>query len=66
MSRGHRQTELHERRVRASKLALLRKRYATATSQTDREAVFEKVRLIAPWLSLDEFLLKKKRETKTP
>ncbi|GIW48106.1 MAG: hypothetical protein KatS3mg078_1983 [Deltaproteobacteria bacterium] len=59
MGKPSRYKEIHRRRVRREKLRLLRKRYLNATSDEERQRIFEKVKRVSPGLSLEEFLLQK-------
>ncbi|MFN7088671.1 MAG: DUF6800 family protein [Candidatus Paceibacteria bacterium] len=53
-----RMQELRRRRKRKEKLRKLRKKYLEAKTQAEKNLIWEKVGRIAPWLSIDEFLLK--------
>lgn len=56
MTTPSRKSEINRRRARKQKIALLRKRYAGATSEGDRNRVLEKLRRISPTFAMDEFL----------
>lgn len=56
MSTPSRNSEIRRRRARKAKIALLRKRYAAATSEGDRARVVEKLRRLSPTFSMEEFL----------
>jgi hypothetical protein len=56
MTTPSRTSEIRRRRARKEKIALLRKRYAAATSEGDRNRIVEKLRRLSPTFSLDEFL----------
>ena len=49
-------TEMKRRSHRRAKLALLRKRFAAASSDDEKSAVLAKVGKVAPWLSQEDFL----------
>ncbi|MDR5693808.1 MAG: hypothetical protein QN198_00130 [Armatimonadota bacterium] len=51
-----RDRELRRRRHRKEKLRKLRKKYTSAQSEAERQAIWAKVQKIAPWLTLQEFL----------
>jgi hypothetical protein len=51
-----RKSEINRRRARKHKIALLRKRYAAATSEGDRDRIVEKLRRISPTFSMEDFL----------
>jgi hypothetical protein len=56
MTTPSRKSEIRRRRARKEKIALLRKRYAAATSEGDRNRVVEKLRRLSPTFSLQEFV----------
>ena len=56
MSAVQRMKELHRTRSRKSKLRLLRSHYQKATSEQVKENILQKVKRIALWLSVEEFL----------
>jgi hypothetical protein len=55
-----RSTEIAQRRNRKVQLKKLRARYKDAKSAIEKEKVATKASKIAPWLSQEEFLGKKK------
>jgi hypothetical protein len=55
MSTPSRRSELRRRRARQEKVTLLRKRYAAASSESDRNRILDKVKKVAPTLTPDEF-----------
>jgi len=56
MTTPSRTSEIRRRRARKEKVALLRKRYAAATSEGDRNRIVEKLRRLSPTFSMEEFL----------
>jgi len=52
-----RQGEIRRRRVRKAKINLLRARYATSKSKSDKDAIMAKVAIIAPWMTEQQFLM---------
>jgi len=56
MTTPSRNSEIRRRRARKAKIALLRKRYATAASEGDRTRIVEKLRRLSPTFSMEEFL----------
>jgi len=56
MTTPSRKAELRRRRTRLAKLKLLRKRYAAARSEADRQAILEKVGRLSPRATKEEFL----------
>jgi hypothetical protein len=56
MTTPSRRSEIARQRVRKEKVALLRKRYASASSEADRSKITEKLQRVAPELPLAEFL----------
>jgi len=56
MTTPSRKSEIRRRRTRKEKIAWLRKRYAAASSQSDRSRLVEKLRRISPTFSMEEFL----------
>jgi len=56
MTTPSRNSEIRRRRARKEKIALLRKRYAAATTEGDRNRVVEKLRRLSPTFSMEEFL----------
>ena len=55
MSTPSRKSEIRRRRARKEKIALLRKRYASASSEGDRNRIVEKLRRLSPTFKLEEF-----------
>jgi len=55
MSTPSRNSEIRRRRTRKEKIALLRKRYAAASSEGDRNRIVEKLRRLSPTFKLEEF-----------
>jgi hypothetical protein len=55
MSTPSRKSEIRRRRARKEKIALLRKRYAAASSEGDRNHIVEKLRRLSPTFKLEEF-----------
>ena len=55
MTTPSRNSEIRRRRTRKAKIALLRKRYATAASEGDRARIVEKLRRLSPTFSIEEF-----------
>jgi hypothetical protein len=56
MTTPSRNSEIRRRRARKEKIALLRKRYAAAASEGDRNRILEKLRRLSPTFSLEEFV----------
>ena len=56
MTTPSRKSEIRRRRARKEKIALLRKRYAAATSDGERNRMLEKLRRVSPTFSMEEFL----------
>ena len=56
MTTPSRKSEINRRRARKHKIALLRKRYAAAASEGDRNRVVEKLHRISPTFPTEEFL----------
>ncbi len=55
MSTPSRRSELRRRRTRQDKIALLRKRFAAASSESDRNRILDKVKRVAPTITPDQF-----------
>lgn len=55
MSKPSRNSELRRRRTRKDKVTLLRKRYAGATSESDRKRILDKLKKVAPTIAADRF-----------
>jgi hypothetical protein len=56
MTTPSRKSEIRRRRARKEKIALLRKRYAAASSEGDRNRITEKLRRLSPTFSMEAFL----------
>ena len=56
MTTPSRKSEIRRRRARREKIALLRKRYAAASSEGDRNRILEKLRRLSPTFSVEEFV----------
>ena len=56
MTRPSRKSEIRRRRSRKEKVALLRKRYAAASSEGDRARIVEKLKRLSPTFVMEEFL----------
>ena len=56
MTTPSRKSEIRRRRARKEKIALLRKRYAAASSEGDRNRIVEKLRRLSPTFSVEEFV----------
>ena len=55
MTTPSRNSEIRRRRTRKAKIALLRKRYAAASSEADRTRIVEKLHRLSPTFSIEEF-----------
>lgn len=55
MSAPSRRPEIRRRRTRKDKIASLRRRYAAAKSDADRNQVFARVKLLSPSITLEQF-----------
>ena len=55
MSTPSRKSELRRRRARKEKVSLLRKRFGAAGSELDRNRILEKVKKVAPTITVDQF-----------
>jgi hypothetical protein len=55
MSAPSRRPEIRRRRTRKEKISALRRRYATAKSDTERNQFFARVKRISPFMTLEEF-----------
>ncbi len=55
MSAPSRRPEIRRRRTRKEKITMLRRRYAAAKSDADRNQIFARVKLLSPAIALDEF-----------
>jgi hypothetical protein len=55
MSAPSRRPEIRRRRTRKDKIASLRRRYAAAKSDGDRNQVFARVKLLSPSITLEQF-----------
>ncbi len=56
MTTPSRKAEIRRRRARKDKIAWLRKRYAAASSEGDRNRILEKLRRLSPTFSIEEFV----------
>jgi len=56
MTTPSRKSEIRRRRARKEKIALLRKRYAAASSEGDRNRIIEKLHRLSPTFVMEEFL----------
>ncbi len=56
MTTPSRKSEIARRRARKHKVALLRKRYASAASEAERTRIVEKLRRLSPTFRLEEFV----------
>jgi len=55
MSAPSRRPEIRRRRTRKDKISVLRRRYATAKSDADRDHVFARAKLLSPSITLEQF-----------
>jgi hypothetical protein len=55
MSAPSRRPEIRRRQTRKDKISKLRRRYAKAGSDADRQKIFEKARALSPLLTLEQF-----------
>ena len=55
MSAPSRRPEIRRRRTRKDKIKTLRRRYAAAKSDADRDQIFARVKILSPTSTLDEF-----------
>lgn len=55
MSAFSRGPEIRRRRTRKIKISALRRRYAAAKSDADRNQIFARVKLISPSITLEQF-----------
>ncbi len=55
MSKPSRTSELRRRRARQDKVTLLRKRYAGASSESDRKKILDKLKKVAPTIAANQF-----------
>ena len=55
MSKPSRTSELGRRRARKEKVSLLRKRYAAASSESDRKRILDKLKKVAPSIAAERF-----------
>ena len=56
MTTPSRKSEIRRRRTRKEKISLLRKRYASASSDGDRTRLVEKLHRLSPTFKLEEFV----------
>jgi len=62
--RRHRDKDVKKRRKRREKLSKLREKYALAKGEEEKEKILDKVKRIAPWLSVEEFIKLLEQKTK--
>ncbi|MBZ5567640.1 MAG: hypothetical protein LAN64_07280 [Acidobacteriia bacterium] len=55
MSAPSRRPEIRRRRTRKAKINALRRRYAAAKSDADRNQIFARVKLLSPTITVEEF-----------
>jgi hypothetical protein len=55
MTTPSRRPEINKRRQRKAKIALLRKHFAEAKSQADKDAILERVWKLSPNMTREEF-----------
>jgi hypothetical protein len=55
MSASSRRPEIRRRQTRKVKIDKLRRRYAEATSEADRQKFFEKVKVMSPQMTVEQF-----------
>lgn len=55
MSAPSRRPEIRRRRTRKAKIATLRRRYAAAKSDSDRNQIFTRVKVLSPAITLEQF-----------
>ena len=55
MSAPSRRPEIRRRRTRKDKISSLRRRYATAKSDADRDLVFNRAKLLSPSITREQF-----------
>ncbi len=55
MSAPSRRPEIRRRRTRKDKIVALRRRYAKANSDADRNQIFARVKLLSPSITLEQF-----------
>ena len=55
MSAPSRRPEIRRRQTRQAKIRKLRSRYAQTSSDDDRSKIFEKVKVLSPQITLEEF-----------
>ncbi|MBZ5629807.1 MAG: hypothetical protein LAO06_13185 [Acidobacteriia bacterium] len=55
MSAPSRRPEIRRRRTRKDKINSLRRRYAAAKSDADRNQIFSRVKLLSPTITVEEF-----------
>ena len=56
IGRKRRQFEIHKNKQRREKLSKLRERFAAAKSAVEKDRIREKLRRVAPYLPVDEYL----------
>jgi len=55
MSAPSRRPEIRRRRTRREKISVLRRRYAAAKSDAERDQIFARVKRLSPSMTLEEF-----------
>ncbi len=55
MSAPSRRPEIRRRRTRKDKIVALRRRYQTAKSDSDKDQIFARAKLLSPLLTREEF-----------
>ncbi len=55
MTTPSRKSEIRRTRARREKIALLRKRYAKANSESERNRILEKLNRVSPGFSVEQF-----------
>ena len=58
VSPKRRSMEIRQKRKRRMKLKKLREQYKAAGSRGEKDKIWAKVKRIAPWLRMEEFLVK--------
>ena len=56
MSAPSRRPEIRRRRTRKEKISVLRRRYATAKSDAERDQFFARVKRLSPGMTREEFI----------
>ncbi|HET7183916.1 MAG TPA: DUF6800 family protein [Terriglobales bacterium] len=55
MSAPSRRPEIRRRRTRKDKISSLRRRYAAAKSEADRNQIFARAKVLSPSITLEQF-----------